>query len=145
MWQTEPVEFSFDEPTHRLIAQTLGDDRVGHAALEVQVHRQVQVGQQRELADQNQVVVLRKIFQQKTQPAKVLHCHQVRVVDDRDEHFAGSVEADGFSDQLAFALERAGFELDPERFTKQFDRVGVGVQRPRERGDQVLFFWEQLE
>jgi len=36
----------------------------------------------------------------------------VRVIDHRDQHFAGSVQGERLFDQLAFAFERGALELD---------------------------------
>ena len=43
------------------------------------------------------------------------------------------------------ALEGVAIELDLEGVAEDFDRVGVGVQRPGDGGDQVLALGEALE
>ena len=143
--QPDAIQLALDELTHRVIVQTPGDDRVGHAAFDVLVDRQIQVRQQFDLADQNQVVVLGKIFQQQPQLAKVFHLHQMGVVDDGDQHLAAAIETEGLLDQFAFAFERGAFELDLERFAEDLHRVGVGVQCASDRGDQVFFLRQPLE
>ncbi len=54
MRQADPIEFAMNELAHRVIVKPPGDDRVGHPALEILVHRQVQIAQQHRLADQDQ-------------------------------------------------------------------------------------------
>ena len=129
----------------RVVMQPLGDHRIGHSALEILIHGQIQIGEQLDLADQDQVVVLGKVLQQQAEFAQVVHVHQVGVVDDRHQHFAGVIEMEGLLDQSAFALEGGTFELDAKRFAEDLDRVGVGVQGSRDRGHEMLFFGEPFE
>jgi hypothetical protein len=143
--QADAVQLAMDKLAHEIIVQPLGHHRIGHAALQVEVHRQVQTGQQFHLSDQDQVVVLGEVFQQQPQPAKVFHVHQVGVVDDRHQHSAGVIETECLLDQSPFALEGRAFERDSKRFAEDFDRVGVGVQGSRDGGHQMLFFREPFE
>jgi hypothetical protein len=68
--QTGAVEFAQDEVTQGVGVQTLGNDRVGDAALDVLVDGQVQRGQQAGPADQDQVVVLGEVLKQQAQLAQ---------------------------------------------------------------------------
>jgi len=67
---------------------------------------------------------------------------QVRVVDHRHQHLAGPVQRNGLLDQFAFAFEGGTFEFDLERFAENFHRVGIGVQRARDGGDQIFLLGE---
>ncbi len=124
------------------VMQPLGDHGIGHSALEILVHGQIQIGEQLHLTDQDQVVVLGEILQQQAEFPQVVHVHQVSVVDDRHQHLAGVIEMGRLFDQSTFALEGGTLELDAKRFAEDLDRVGVGVKRPRDRGDQVFFLGE---
>ena len=67
------------------------------------------------------------------------------VVEDGGEALAGVIEGEGLFDEFAFALEGGTFELDAEGVAEDFDGVGVGVQRARDGGDEVLLFGETLQ
>ena len=54
--------------------------------------------------------------------------HEVGVVDDGHQHFAGAVEAEGFLDQQAFAVMVVAFELDLERLAEDAQGVVISVQ-----------------
>ena len=65
--------------------------------------------------------------------------HEVGVVDDGDEHFAGAMDLEGFLDQQPFAPMVAAFELDLEGFAEDAQGVVVGVEGAvDDRGDEAL-------
>ncbi|MFC1758391.1 hypothetical protein ACFL2H_06435 [Planctomycetota bacterium] len=49
-------------------------------------------------------MILRKILQQQPQFAEILHAHQMRVVDDCDEHLAAAIQSESLFDEFAFAF-----------------------------------------
>ena len=53
-----------DKLTYHIIMQPLGYDRVSHSALDILIDGQVQIREQLHLANQNQVVILGKVFKQ---------------------------------------------------------------------------------
>lgn len=143
--QTGPVEFAEEEFLHRVGTEPLGDRRVGDAALDVLFDAEVEVGEQAGAADEDEVVVLGEVFEEEPQPAEVGQVHQVRVVEDRGQRLPDMVKGEGLFDEFAFALEGATFELDADGFAEDFDVVGVGVQRPRDSGDQVPVLGQALK
>ena len=58
----------------------------------------------RRLADEDQIVGTRKVFTEQAQFAQAVGRHEVGVVNDGHEHFAGAVDAEGLLDQQAFAV-----------------------------------------
>ncbi len=138
--QADAVQFAQDELAHGVGTQPFGDDRVGDAALDVQVDAQVQRGQQVGPADQHQVVVFGEVLEEEPQLAQVGQVHEVGVVEDGGQRLAGAVEAEGLLDEPAFAGEGGAFELDAESIAEDLDGVGVGVQGACDGGDQVLVF-----
>ena len=54
-----------DKVAHRVVMQPLGDYGIGHAVLDVLIHGQIQIGEQLDLSDQDQVVILRKVLRSK--------------------------------------------------------------------------------
>ena len=143
--QSGAIEFAQKEVAHVVGIEPLGDDRVGNAALDVQVDAEVEGGEQVGPADEDQVVVFGEVLEEQPQLAQVGQVHQVGVVEDGGQGLAGVVEAEGLLDEAALALEGVALELDLEGVAEDFDRVGVGVQRPGDGGDQVLVFGEALE
>ena len=139
------VELAQEEVAHGVGTQAFGDDRVGDAAFDVLVDAEVQGGEQAGPADEDEVVVFGEVLEEQPQLAQVGQVHEVGVVEDGGQAFAGVVEAEGLLDEAAFALEGGAFELDAEGVAEDFDGVGVGVQGACDGGDQVLFFGEALE
>ncbi len=145
MAETDAVEFTEDEVAHVVGVESLGDDGVGDAALDVAVDAEVEGGEQIGPADEDEVVVLGEILEEEPQLAQVGHVHQVGVVEDGGQALAGVVEAEGLLDEAAFALEGGAFKLDAKSVAQDLDGVGVGVQGAGDAGDQVLFFGEALQ
>ena len=91
------------------------------------------------LADEHQVVGAGKVLAEQAQFAQAVGGHEVGVVNDGDEHFAGAVDAEGFLDQQAFAVMVAALELDLEGFAEDAQGVVVGVQGAvDDRGDHAF-------
>ena len=91
------------------------------------------------------IMVFGEVIEEELQFAEVGQVHEVGVVEDGGQRFAGAVEAHGLFDELAFAGEGGVFELDAEGLTQDFDGVGVGVQSSCHGGDEVLVLGESLE
>jgi hypothetical protein len=139
------VEFAQNKIPHGIGAEAFGDDRVGDAALDVVIDAEVEVGEQAGPADEDEVVILGKILEEKPQLAEVGEVHEVGVVEDGGEALAGVIETEGLFDKLALALEGGAFEVDLEGLAEDFDGVGVGVQGAGDGGDKVLLFGEALQ
>jgi hypothetical protein len=73
--QPHPLQLAMDELAHVVWMQPLGDDRIGHATFEILIDGQIKVAEQLGLADQDQIVILRKILEQQAQFAKIVHLH----------------------------------------------------------------------
>ena len=143
--QSDAIKFAMDKVAHAVVMQPLCDHRISHSTLDILIHGQIQIGEQLHLADQDQVVVLGKILQHQAKFAEVVHVRQVRVINDRHQHVAGAIKTERLFDEPTFALEGGTFARDPKRFTGNLDRVGIGVQRSRDRGHEVLFFGQPFE
>ena len=84
--------------------------------------------QQRRLADEHEVVRAGKVLAEQAQFAQAVRRHEVGVVNDGHEHFAGAMDAEGLLDQQAFAVVVAALELDLEGFAEDAQGVVVSVQ-----------------
>src|SRR5262249_45285145 len=118
---------------------------VGDPALDVLVDPQVKGGKEVGPADEDEVVILGEVLKEDPQLAQVGQVHQVGVVENGGQGFAGVVEAEGLFDEPAFALEGVALKLDPEGLTQDFYRVGIGMQSAGDGGDHVLVFGEALQ
>ena len=145
MAKSDAVEFPEDEVAHVVGVEAFGDDGVGDAAFDVLVDAEVEIGEQAGLADEDEVVVFGEVLEEQPQLAEVGQVHEVGVVEDGGQRFAGVVEAEGLLDEPAFALEGGAFELDAEGIAEDFDGVGVSVQGASNGGDEVLVFGEALQ
>jgi len=74
-------------------------DGVSDAGTDFLVDGQGQGLQERRLADQHQIVRVRKVLTEQTEFAQTLWGHEMGIVDDGDEHFAGAMDFEGFLDQ----------------------------------------------
>jgi len=90
--------------------------------------------EQRWLSDQNQIVRVRKIFAEQTKLSQALRGHEMGVVDDGDEHFAGAMDFEGLLDQEAFATVVVTFKLDLEGLAKDAQGVVISVKGPVDHG-----------
>src|SRR5262249_53163770 len=69
--QADTVEVAQQEVAHIIGVEPLGEDRVGHAALDVLVDAEVEGGQQVGPAAQDEVVVLGEVLEEQSQLAQV--------------------------------------------------------------------------
>ena len=76
-------------------SQTRQECRVSDSRTDFLVDGQRQGLQQGRLADEHQVMRTRKILAQQTQFAQAVRRHEVGVVNDGHEHFAGAVNTEG--------------------------------------------------
>jgi hypothetical protein len=60
-------------------------------------------------------------------------------VDDRDEHFAGAMDFEGFLGRQAFAAMVAALELDLKGLAADAQGVVIGLQRPIDDGRDEVF------
>ena len=93
----------------------------------------------RRLADEHQVVGAGKVLAEQTQFAQAIGGHEVGVVDDGHEHFAGAMDAEGFLDQQAFAVVVAALELDLEGLAEDAQGVVIGVEGAVDDGSDHAF------
>ncbi len=89
-------------------------------------------------------MVFGEVLEEQPEPAEVGEVHEVGVVEDGGEGFAGMIECEGLFDEASFTGEGGAFELDAESVAEDFDGVGVGVQGPGDGGDEVLVVGEFL-
>src|SRR5271155_4514411 len=139
------VEFAEDEVAQVVGVEAFGDDGVGDAAFDVVVDAEVESSEQAGAADEDEVVILGEVLEEEPQLAEVGQVHEMGVVEDGSQAFAGVIEAESLLDEAAFALEGVAFELDAEGITEDLDGVGVGVQGAGDGGDQVLVFGEAMQ
>ncbi len=112
---------------------------IGDAGADLLVDDERERLQQGGLADQHQIVRARKILEKQAQFAQAFGLHQMRVVNDGHEHFAGAVEPEGFLDQAPFAWVIVALELDGERLAEDAQGVVIGVEGAvNHRGDDAL-------
>ena len=137
--QAGTVELGKDELFHHFGTQTREHDRVRDAGADLFVDGQRQGLQERRLADEDQVVRVREVFAKQTQFAQAFGRHEVGVVDDGDEHFAGAMDFEGFLDQEAFAMVVPAFELDLKGLAKDAQGVVVGVEGAIDDGCDDVF------
>ena len=91
------------------------------------------------LADQDQVVGAREVLAEQAQFAQAIGGHEMGVVNDGHEHFAGAMDAEGLLDQQAFAVVVVALELDLEGFAEDAQGVVIGVKRAVDhRGDHAF-------
>jgi hypothetical protein len=81
----------------------------------------------------------RKVLAQQPEFAQTVRRHEVGVVNDGHEHFAGAMDAEGLLHQQAFAVMVAAFKLDLKRLTQNTERVVVSVQRAVHDGRDHAF------
>jgi len=143
--EADAVEFAEDEVAHGVGAEAFGDDRVGDATLDVLVDAEVESGEEAGPADEDEVVIFGEVLEEQAQFAEVGQVHEVGVVENGGQRLAGVIEAEGLFDESAFALEGGAFEFDTKRFAQNFYRVGIGMQRAADDGDEVLIFGKSLE
>lgn len=96
-------------------------------------------GQQGRLAEQDQVVGSREVFEEQTQLAQALGLHEMGIVDDRDDQFGGAMEAEGFLNQEPFALMVASLELNLEGLAKDAEGAVVSMQGAVDHGSDHAF------
>ena len=82
----------------------------------------------RGLADEHEVVGAGEVLAEQAQFTQAIGGHEVGVVDDRHEHFAGAVDPEGFLDQQPFTVVIAALELDLEGFAEDAQGIVVSVQ-----------------
>lgn len=143
--EPDAVEFAEEEVLQGVGPESFGDDGVSDAALDVVVDAEIEVGEEAGASDEHQVVVFGKVFEEEPQAAEVGEVHEVGVVEDGGECFAGVVECEGLFDEFAFAGESGALELDADGVAEDFDGVGVGVEGACDGGDEVLALGELLE
>ena len=109
-------------------AQAGQECRIGDPGADFLIDGQGQGLEERGLADEHEVVGAGEVLAEQAQFAQAIGGHEVGVVDDGHEHFAGAVDAEGFLDQQAFAVVVAALELDLEGFAEDAQGIVVSVQ-----------------
>ena len=112
------IELTEDKALGRFWTQARQDDGVSNAGADFLVNGKGEGLEEGRLTDENEVVRRRKVFAQQAQFAQAIARHEMGVIDDRDEHFAGAMDFEGFLDQEAFAAMVAPFELDLKGFAE---------------------------
>jgi len=70
-----------------------------------------------------------KILAEQAQLTQAIGGHEVGVINNGDEHFAGAINAEGFLDQEPLAVVVMALELDLEGFAEDAQGVVISVQR----------------
>ncbi len=91
------------------------------------------------MSDENEVVRMRKVFAKQAEFAQAIRGHEVGVVDNGDEHFAGAMDFEGLLDEQPFAAMIMAFELDLESLAKDAQGVVVSVKGPVDYGSDHAF------
>ena len=137
--QAGPVELIQDELLDGFRRQPLEQGRIGDAGADFLVDGQAQGLEQRWLAKEGQAVGAREVLAEQAQFAQAIGRHKVGIVNNRDEHFAGAVNAEGLLDQEAFAMVVVALELDLEGFAEDAQGVVIGVESAvDDRRDQAF-------
>ncbi len=123
-----PIELGENESMRVVGIHTTHDVRVCDSASYVLVDRKSYVVHQRRLSDENDVVVLRKIFEQQSQLSECLHLKKVCIVDNDNETLALTVEAECLLNETSFTLESGTGEFDIECLAEYLDCVGICVE-----------------
>jgi hypothetical protein len=103
------------------------EGRVSDAGADFLVDSQGQGLEQGWLANQNQIVRAREVLAQQAEFAQTIGGHEMGVVNDGDEHFAGAVDAEGLLDEQALTAMIVALELDLKGFAEDAERVVVRV------------------
>jgi hypothetical protein len=101
--------------------------RVRDAGADFLVDGQGQGLEQGWLAQQDQIVRAREVLAQQAEFAQTIGGHEMGVVNDGDEHFAGAVDAEGLLDEQALTAMIVALELDLKGFAEDAERVVVRV------------------
>jgi len=137
--QAGPVELIQDELLDGFRRQPLEQGRIGDAGADFLVDGQAQGLEQRWLAKEGQAVGAREVLAEQAQFAQAIGRHEVGVVNNGHEHFAGAMDAEGLLDQQAFAVVVAALELDLEGFAEDAQSVVIGVEGAVDHlGDQAF-------
>lgn len=80
------------------------------------------------MTDEDKVVGRWKIFAEQAEFAERFGGHEVSVIDDGDEHFAGAMDFEGFLNEEFFAVMIMAVKLDVESVTQDTQGVVIGVK-----------------
>jgi len=137
--QAGAVELVEDELLNGLGAQARQEGRVSDARADFLIDGEGQGLEERGLAQEHEIVGAGEVLAEQAQFAQAFRRHEVGVVDDGDEHFAGAMDFKGFLDQEPLAVVVAALELDLEGFTEDAQGVVVSVEGAvDDRGDQAF-------
>lgn len=139
------VELDKDELDGVVGSELLQHNRVGDAASDVVVDSQIKLENEFWLGDQDQVVVLGKVLENKSQTPQGVHLHQMRVIDDGCEHLALLVDPCSLGDEGSLTPVSEPFGLDIKRLTQNSQDGMVRMQRAIDRGRQEHLRVELLE
>ena len=142
MAEASAVELIQNERLDGFGGQTWQECRVSDPRVDFLVDGQRERLQQGRLADEHQVMRAWEVLAQQAEFAQAVRGHEVGVINDGHEHFAGAMDAEGLLHQQAFAVVVAALEFDLERLAQNAQRVVVSVQGAVERqrfgGEGVL-------
>jgi hypothetical protein len=82
---------------------------------------------------------MREVFAEQTEFAETFRRHEMSIVDDGNEHFAGAMDFESFLDEESFAVMVMALELDLESAAEDAQGVVIGVEGAiDDRGDHPL-------
>src|SRR5690606_16826234 len=108
------IELGADEGGDVVGRELRQEHGVGHAAAQVLVRRERELGERLGLGNEDEVVVLREFLEEQAQTTEVAHVDEVRVVDERREHLSRVVDAVRLFDEALLAAEVATVGVDLE-------------------------------
>jgi len=111
----------------------------GDAGFDFLVDRKAQGLEQRGLAKEQEVVSAGEVLKEQAEFSQTVGRHEVGIVDDGNKHFAGTVETEGMSHELAFALVVVTMEVDFKSRAEDAKRVVVGVKGAVDDGGHHAF------
>jgi len=143
--EADGIELADNELVDLVGIEPGDDDGKGDAGLDVLVDAEVKIGQERGLADQNQVVILREVFEQQTQFTQAVHFHEMGVVDNGSNHHTEMVEAERFLDETFFTGEVTAIDFQTKGVAKDAQGVAVRVEGAGDSGGDEAFLVMILE
>lgn len=137
--KADAVELAVDIFTEMRGSELFNFCGVGHAGFDVVIDPELERGVEGGLCDEDEIVVLGEVFEEKSQLAKDFNGEEVGVINDGDDMFAFDIECASFGDDPALALMIVAVGFEFEGLAKQAEDVVPAVERAVDDwGDPVL-------
>jgi hypothetical protein len=126
--ETGSIHLSEEEGFDGLGSEARKHDGIGDPGTDLLVDGQSDGLHQGRLTDEDEVVRGREILEEEAQPAQTIAGHEVGVVDDRDEEFAGTMDLKSLLNEETLAGVVVALELELEGLAEDTQGVVVGVK-----------------